>query len=104
MAYLSGKTLESVLQFVLTSVLAAAGICMNAQSPAPGNFAERAPDTRAARLPGSYGKLPISFEPNQGQTDKAVQFIARGVGYTLLLVPDEAFLSLHGDASSIGTH
>ena len=40
-----------------------------------------------ARLPGSYGKLPISFEPNQGQTGKPVQFVARGSGYMLFLEP-----------------
>jgi uncharacterized repeat protein (TIGR01451 family) len=49
----------------------------------------------AARLSASYGKLPISFEVNQGQTDRSVQFLARGAGYTLFLTPGEAVLSLH---------
>ena len=48
-----------------------------------------------ARLSSSYGKLPISFEVNQGQTDGSVQFLARGSGYTLFLTPGEAVLSLH---------
>ena len=38
----------------------------------------------------SYGKLPLSFETNRGQTDAQVKFIARGAGYTLFLTPTEA--------------
>ncbi len=43
----------------------------------------------------SYGKLPLSFEENQGQTDKEVRFLSRGVRYTLFLTPVEAVISLH---------
>ena len=32
-----------------------------------------------------YSRLPLSFEPNQGQTDPRVQYLSRGRGYTLLL-------------------
>lgn len=42
----------------------------------------------------SYGKLPLSFEANRGQTDSRVQFISRGQGYTLFLTSREAVLSL----------
>jgi len=48
-----------------------------------------------SRLSNAYGKLPISFEMNQGQTDASVEFLARGAGYTLFLTPGEAVLSLH---------
>ena len=44
----------------------------------------------------NYGKLPISFEANRGQTDKNVKFIARGRGYGLFLTDQEAVLTLHG--------
>ena len=54
-----------------------------------------------ARLSSSYGKLPISFEPNQGQTAEVVQYLARGAGYTLFLTPGEMVLTLH--ASLPGT-
>jgi hypothetical protein len=37
-----------------------------------------------------YGKLPLSFEPNQGQTDARVKFLARASGYTLFVTTDEA--------------
>jgi hypothetical protein len=41
----------------------------------------------------SYGKLPLSFEANQGQTDSRVKFQSRGNGYTLFLTGDEAVFS-----------
>ncbi len=47
-----------------------------------------------ARLTEAYGKLPLSFEANQGQTDERVKFISRGQGYGLFLTADEAVLTL----------
>jgi hypothetical protein len=44
-----------------------------------------------------YGKLPLSFEANQGQTDAQVQFLSRGPGYTLFLTGDGAVFSFQGD-------
>src|SRR5450759_4176694 len=38
----------------------------------------------------AYGKLPLSFEANQGQTDKSVNYIARGTAYSLFLKSTEA--------------
>jgi len=38
----------------------------------------------------SFSHLPIVFEPNRGQTDPRVKFLARGGGYTLFLTSDEA--------------
>ena len=42
----------------------------------------------------SYARLPLSFEANQGQTDKTVRFLSRGRGYGLFLTGDEAVLEL----------
>jgi len=42
----------------------------------------------------AYGKLPLSFEPNQGQTNSQVRFLSRGQGYTLFLTGSEAVLAL----------
>ena len=42
----------------------------------------------------SYGKLPLAFEANQGQTDPQVKFLSRGAGYSLFLTPTEAVLAL----------
>src|ERR1035441_2626489 len=49
-----------------------------------------------AKILDSYGKLPLSFEANHGQTDKGVKFLSRTDGYTLFLTGDEAVLALSG--------
>ena len=47
-----------------------------------------------ARVRDSFGKIPLSFEMNQGQVDEEVKFLSRGPGYNLFLTPTEAVLSL----------
>jgi hypothetical protein len=44
------------------------------------------------RVVESYGKLPLSFEANMGQTDSRVQFLSRGPAYTLFLTSGDAVL------------
>jgi len=44
-----------------------------------------------------YGRLPLSFEANQGQSDPHVQFLTRGGSYTLFLTHSEAVLQLRGN-------
>jgi hypothetical protein len=56
-----------------------------------------------ARILDSYGKLPLSFEANHGQTDGRVKFLSRTSGYTLFLTGDEAVLSLSGKKASAKT-
>jgi len=61
------------------------------------NAAESGTQPPAPAIPtlqSNYGKLPLSFEANQGQWDPAVQFVTRGGGHTLFLTPSEAVLSL----------
>jgi uncharacterized repeat protein (TIGR01451 family) len=41
-----------------------------------------------------YGQLPLVFEPNMGQSDPQVKFLARGSGYGLFLTAKEAVLNL----------
>src|SRR5262249_23859168 len=47
------------------------------------------PDVQAA-----YGKLPLSFEVNQGQTNSQVKFLSRGNSYAVYLTATEATLQL----------
>src|SRR5437773_6308574 len=47
-----------------------------------------------ARVSETYGKLPLHFEANRGQTDEDVRFLARGAGYSLYLTAGEAVLVL----------
>src|SRR6266699_7209244 len=60
------------------------------------NSIEPAKAGRSGQAPmvESYGKVPLSFEANGGQTDPRVKFLSRGSGYTLFLTGDEAVLSL----------
>jgi len=46
-----------------------------------------------ANVTEPYGVLPLHFEPNQGQTDASVKFLARGDGYTLYLTNTEAVMA-----------
>lgn len=51
------------------------------------------------KIQSDFGELPLSFKPNQGQTDAGVRFVVRGMGYTAFLTDDEAVLAfqpLHG--------
>jgi hypothetical protein len=54
----------------------------------------------AARVHGAaaaregYGKVPLSFEANQGQSDSRVRFLSRGNGYSLFLTSNEAVVVL----------
>ena len=47
---------------------------------------------------------PMQFEPNRGQTDPEVQFMARGLGYTVFLTPSEAVLVLPADEPTLDAH
>jgi uncharacterized repeat protein (TIGR01451 family) len=54
----------------------------------------------AARLSEGYGKLPLRFEVNRGQTAPEVKFLARGSGYTLFLAEAGAVLRLRAPAGA----
>jgi hypothetical protein len=41
----------------------------------------------------AYGKLPLSFIPNEGQTDEAVRYYAQGAGYGFFFTKEGATLS-----------
>ena len=41
----------------------------------------------------AYEKLPLSFIPNEGQTDKAVRYYAQGAGYSFFFTHKGATLS-----------
>src|ERR1700687_2557411 len=46
-----------------------------------------------------YGKLPLSFEENQGQAARAVRYVSHGNGYELFLTSQEAVLALPAPVS-----
>ncbi len=88
--------------FVLTAVcLALAALCASRALPTRGRAETRraAEAGRPAPRPlEDYGKLPMRFEANRGQTGGEVKFLARGAGYTLFLSDAGAALRLRHDA------
>jgi hypothetical protein len=56
-------------------------------------------DVTTTDLKNAYGRLPLSFEANRGQTDARVEFFSRGPGYNLFLTRSgEAVLALRKSA------
>src|SRR6185503_143565 len=47
-----------------------------------------------ARIAENFGRLPLSFEVNKGQTDQSVKYLSRGPGYDLFLTANEAVVTL----------
>ncbi|AXC11340.1 Cell surface protein [Acidisarcina polymorpha] len=95
---------------VAFSLLAMSPMVVNAQEPDPTIAAANqnlAPaklvsPTKAASpaITAAYGKLPLSFEANRGQSDPQVKFLSRGQGYSLFLTDTSAVLSLSKDLAS----
>jgi hypothetical protein len=52
-----------------------------------------------AEVRAAFGRLPLSFEQNQGQSDDRVKFLAHGNGYGLYLGSGEAALVLGGEGA-----
>jgi len=61
------------------------------------------PASGALTVAANYGKLPLSFEANHGQTDPQVKFLSRGHGYSLFLTGDEAVLALRSQKSEVSS-
>jgi hypothetical protein len=80
---------------VILAVLGGSAALGRAQVPAAVNAAAPAPDAaKKIAIAAGYGKLPLSFEANRGQTDPRVRFLSRGNGYSLFLTDSAAVLSL----------
>jgi len=51
-------------------------------------------DSIKEKIADHYGKLGLSFEPNEGQTDQQVKFLSHGSGYDVFLTGTGAVLTL----------
>ncbi len=60
------------------------------------------PAAGGPRADASYGKLPLAFEPNVGQTDARVRFLTRGGGMTAFLTRGELQLAILEGAPNRG--
>ena len=76
---------------------AAAGLAVSAVAGTP----MKAGASAHVRLANAYGRLPLSFEANQGQAPAPVRFLSRGKGYTLLLTGNQALLQLENRNSEL---
>ena len=73
---------------LLASVVVAPQAAASSAAPAVG------PDTSSAIALERFGRLPMRFEENLGQSDAQVRFITRGNGYAVFLTPAEAVFAL----------
>jgi hypothetical protein len=71
------------------------GISANAQPSSPAAPFVAKPAVVPPKSAVNYGRLPLSFEPNMGQTSKEVQWLAHGPEYTLFLAGHDAVLELN---------
>ena len=77
-------------------------ITLTPEKSAPSALVKTAAET-SAQGKAAYGKLPLTFELNQGQADQQVKFLSRGKGYNLFLTGTEAALNLRrGDGARRG--
>jgi hypothetical protein len=79
----------SILRVFLASLGFALGVAPLAVADAAAIAHGKDEDARQA-----YGRVPLHFEPNQGQAPASVQFLARGAGYGFFLGGTEARLVL----------
>ena len=96
-----------LLAFAFVAGVIAAGcwFSLNTQPSVTSIMGAKEPEASApANIKADYGKLPLSFEANQGQTDGKVKFLARGSGYALFLTSNEAVLRLRNERAGGNAH
>ena len=90
------NSLPSITLLIILTLLLAAFFAPKSTGVSISNTGSQTSEAAASMPPGAFGRLPLSFEPNQGQTDARVKFLARGPGYGLFLTDNEAVFSLSG--------
>src|SRR6267378_4384728 len=99
---------SAVILGALGAVVVGQGVAGVGRPEASGQLAlvasRNAPDVarRQPQILASYGKLPMAFEANRGQSDRRVKFLSRGAGYTVFLTSSEAVLALQRPAPATG--
>ncbi|MGB6688026.1 MAG: Ig-like domain-containing protein [Terracidiphilus sp.] len=88
-------TSPGYIRLLLALALAFPTIAGNAQHPQSAGQPAGGTAADPSKAAVQYGKLPLSFEPNLGQTAEEVQWLARGPEYTLFLAGHDAVLELN---------
>ncbi|MGH9164388.1 MAG: SBBP repeat-containing protein, partial [Acidimicrobiales bacterium] len=78
---------------VAATVVAGPRLTRSPSGPTPAPAAGLRPETVA---PSTFGRLPLRFEANRGQSDPSVDIIVRGQGYTAFLTPTGTVLARPG--------
>jgi hypothetical protein len=99
---------KAISNFAYALLVASSGLFLfvsGAAAAKSNNHSEKGDTAAKAVASAAYGKLPLSFEANEGQTAKEVRFLSRGRGYALFLTPTETVLLLaagHGQQAKSG--
>ncbi|HVA91472.1 MAG TPA: SBBP repeat-containing protein, partial [Chloroflexota bacterium] len=99
----SASTTGSATATVTPSPTVSATTTLTAtDSPTPSatvsGTASPTPSPAASAVAAAYDQVPLQFEPNRGQADPRVAYLAHGPGYTVYLTASEAVLSLYPPA------
>ena len=88
------KTVHAILAGILTIALSVTEGAANARHTGTTRASIAPFVSTGMRFSTVYGRLPLQFEANRGQTDARVKFLARGPGYTIFLTATEAVMVL----------
>src|SRR5215472_2035711 len=101
----AGLVGSSCLVFALGALVRVPAAGKRVGNPSQDSAATRAAHATVSKTPSSpdvvarYGKLPLAFEPNMGQTSSEAKFLAHGDGYTLFLSPGESTVVLRSNSA-----
>src|SRR5687768_4098095 len=94
LANLDSHNMRNYTLSIVAMVALLAGLLLSALPLATGL---RAPAADVALSPSQaldFGKLPLSFEANEGQTDPSVKYMTHTSGGTMYFTPNEVVLAL----------
>ena len=89
---LLGVRSSPVRALLVYGLIAASALTSLAKGPA--SQPADNPAAKKAQVAQHYGRIPLSFEANQGKADKTVKFLSNGSGYSLFLTDSSAVLAL----------
>jgi hypothetical protein len=107
-AFLTTKKALVMWAAALLALFAFAALIPASETPNTENYSVGSKDSQSGASPLSepaapqmsekeaidaYGKLPLSFIPNEGQTEEAVRYYAQGAGYGFFFTKEGATLS-----------
>src|ERR1039457_3106120 len=81
----SSFRINTSLRAALAAVFFFAAVAVAVHQPVPASPKTSPSLTARSRVMENYGRMPLSFEPNRGQSDVKVDFLSRGRGFEALL-------------------